>query len=335
DTSSPKAPLGLDEFKTKAFSSGIDYPTGSITHRVEPGGAEYNYASASKGAKVLSSNKDAKGAFNILNRDKDKYLRNPCSAEEKFVVMELSEETLVDAFEIANLEHHSSNFKDLELLGSAIYPTDSWFSLGSFTATNVKLAQRFVLPEPKWTRYLKLNLLNHYGSEFYCTLSFLEVYGIDAVEKMLEDLISSEDNKLSVSSTVPLSDETTSPPGSNKPVASSEHDIVYEDLLVEEPGSTLDLRRRKMDVNGPDPVEEIRNLPVNRMPGDSVLKILMKKVRSLDQNLAILERYSGEVNLRYRDIHQGLDREVAEIGKMIDMIVSTLHNLSESKSKMV
>ncbi|MCE0481248.1 hypothetical protein HAX54_038843 [Datura stramonium] len=59
---------------------------GGIIHRLEPGGSEYNYASASKGAKVLGFNKEAKGASNILSRDKDKYLRNPCSAEEKFLL---------------------------------------------------------------------------------------------------------------------------------------------------------------------------------------------------------------------------------------------------------
>ncbi|KAI4326118.1 hypothetical protein MLD38_031462 [Melastoma candidum] len=52
-----------------------------------------------------------------------------------------------------------------------------------------KKVQMFSLPEPKWVRYLKVELLSHYGTEFYCTLSIFEVYGVDAVEKMLEDLI--------------------------------------------------------------------------------------------------------------------------------------------------
>nr|GLL42204.1 uncharacterized protein slp1-like isoform X2 [Ipomoea trifida] len=90
----------------------------------------------------------------------------------------------------ANFEHYSSNLKDFELLGSPVYPTDTRVKLGNFNAGNVKHAQRFVLPESKWVRYLKLNLLSHYGSEFYCTLSVLEVYGVDVVERLLEDLIS-------------------------------------------------------------------------------------------------------------------------------------------------
>ncbi|KAH6795363.1 hypothetical protein C2S51_036349 [Perilla frutescens var. frutescens] len=324
--------MGLDEFKNKAFSSNTKYVTGesgSRIHRLEPGGEEYNYASASKGAKVLSFNKEAKGASNILNRDKDKYLRNPCSTEEKFVVIELSEETLVDTIEIANFEHHSSNLKEFELLGSAVYPTDSWVKLGNFTAANVKHAQRIVLPEPKWARYLKLNLLSHHGSEFYCTLSIVEVYGVDAVEKMLEDLISVQDK-------VPVSGEISDDksPGSSQHVSSE--GVGYEDLVEETDTmiGTSDVKRGRSEIDVPDPVEEIRHQQVNRMPGDSVLKILMKKVRSLDLNLAILERYLEELNSRYGDIFREFDKEVGDNGLVLEKIISDVRSLSESKEDM-
>ena len=197
DRLSCAVPPGLDEFKSKAISSkskSVTGQAGNVIHRVEPGGAEYNYASASKEAKVLASNKESKGALNILGKDKDKYLRNPCSAEEKFFVIKLSEETLVVTIEIANSEHYSSNPKEIELLGSLVFPTDDWVKLTNFTAANVKHAQKFALDEPKWVRYLKLNLLSHYSTEFYCTLSVVEVYGVDAVERMLEDLISVQEN---------------------------------------------------------------------------------------------------------------------------------------------
>ncbi|KAI3804487.1 hypothetical protein L1987_26063 [Smallanthus sonchifolius] len=161
----------------------------NITHRLEPDGTKYNYAAASKGAKVVAHDKEAKGASNILGEDHDMYLRNPCSVADKFVVIELAEETLVDAITIANFEHHSSNFKQFELSGSLVFPTESWFDLGTFVAENVKHRQYFKLPEPKWARYVKLRLVTHYGSEFYCTLSLFEAYGVDAIEKMLEDLI--------------------------------------------------------------------------------------------------------------------------------------------------
>lgn len=326
--------ISLDEYKNKAFSSRSKILTGeagSITHRVEPGGEEYNYASASKGAKVLSCNKEAKGASNILSGDKDKYLRNPCSTEEKFVVIELSEETLVDTIRVANFEHHSSNLKDFELFGSAVYPTDSWVMLGNFTAANVRHAQLFALREPKWARYIKLKLLSHHGSEFYCTLSALEVYGVDAVEKMLEDLVSVQDK-------LPVSGEHV-------------HDIKKPDLsqnmanegdagqdLVDELDTVVgpsDVKRGRLEIDVPDPVDELRHQQVNRMPGDSVLKILMKKVRSLDLNLAILERYLEELNTRYGGIFKEFDKEVGGHGVLLEKIMSEVRSLSESKEDMV
>ena len=75
DRLSRSVPPGLDEFKSKAISSKSKSATGqagNVIHRVEPGGAEYNYASTSKGQKVLASNKESKGASDILGKDKDK-----------------------------------------------------------------------------------------------------------------------------------------------------------------------------------------------------------------------------------------------------------------------
>ncbi|KAL2520311.1 Galactose-binding protein [Forsythia ovata] len=332
DRLSRSVPPGLDEFKNKALNSRsrhLSGEAGSIIHRVEPGGAEYNYASASKGAKVLAYNKEAKGASNILSRDKDKYLRNPCSAEEKFVVIELSEETLVDTIEIANFEHYSSNPKDFELHGSPVYPTESWVKLGNFTAGNVKHAHRFVLTEPKWVRYVKLNLLNHYGSEFYCTLSILEVYGVDAVEKMLEDLVSVQD-KLAVSEELVNEQKPTS----NQHVT-TESDLCQD--AVDEPVTELGNSNGKHGATGidvPDPVEEIRRQQVNRMPGDSVLKILMKKVRSLDLNLLVLERYLEELNSRYGNIFIEFDKEIGEKDVLLEKIKLDMRSFSDSKEVM-
>lgn len=323
-------PPGLDEFKNKAFNVKNQNKIGQaegIIHRLEPGGSEYNYASASKGAKVLAYNKEAKGAANILSRDKDKYLRNPCSAEEKFVVIELSEETLVDTVEVANFEHHSSNLKDFELLGSPIYPTDTWTKLGNFTAGNVRHAQRFLLPEPKWVRYLKLNLLGHYGSEFYCTLSILEVYGVDAVEIMLEDLISDQD-KLFVPEQTSNEDKSvpTQHVSNHGETFQNVNDEVEKDLAV----GKADVKKGAMTIDVPDPVEEIRHQQVNRMPGDS-LKILMKKVRSLDINLSVLERYLEELNSRYGKIFKDFDSEMGEKDVLLQNIRSDIRGLSHSK----
>nr|KYP59820.1 Uncharacterized protein slp1 [Cajanus cajan] len=296
-------PLGLDEFKSRAIGSKIKSatnPSESVIHRLEPGGAEYNYASTSKGAKVLASNKEAKGASDILTRNKDKYLRNPCSSEEKFIIIELSEETLVKTIKMANFEHHSSNFKDFELHGSLVYPTDSWIFLGNFTASNVKQAQSFVLQEQKWVRYLKLNLQSHYGSEFYCTLSIFEVYGVDVIERMLEDLINAQDKTFS----------------SGEEISSENQEAV------------------NVNRNAPDPVDEIRQ-QVGRMPGDTVLKILMQKVRYLDLNLSVLEQYMEELNSRYVNIFKRYSKDMGEKDLLLEKINEEIRSFLERQDVMM
>jgi len=335
DILSRAVPLGLNEFKSRAISSKVKSGTGqsrSVIHRLEPGGAEYNYASASKGAKVLGSNKEGKGASNILSRDKDKYLRNPCSVGGKFVIMELSEETLVDTIEIANFEHHSSNLKDFEIHGSLNFPTDVWDFLGNFTASNVRHAQRFVLKEPKWVRYLKLNLQSHYGSEFYCTLSVVEVFGVDAVERMLEDLINTQDNLLA--SGEANADKKTILPHPDPTVIEHVHKKTLEGINSVPASDISSSKHETANIKVPDPVEEIRQ-QVGRMPGDTVLKILMQKVRTLDVNLFVLERYMEDLNSRYVNIFKEYSKDTGEKDIVIQKIKEDIKNLIDHQDVIV
>ncbi|KAJ0257647.1 SUN domain-containing protein 4 [Hirschfeldia incana] len=341
DQLSRAVPLGLDEFKSRASHSrnkSLSSQVSGVTHRLEPGGKEYNYASASKGAKVLSSNKEAKGATSILSRDNDKYLRNPCSAEGKYVVIELSEETLVNTIKIANFEHYSSNLKEFELQGTLVYPTDTWVHMGNFTAANVKQEQNFTLLEPKWVRYLKLKLLSHYGSEFYCTLSLVEVYGVDAVERMLEDLIAVEDNK-KVFNTREGDSEQKEEPVKHQTESSEGNDgsTERENELETSTENTLAKAEASMASNKlTEPVEEVRrHQPGSRMPGDTVLKILMQKLRSLDVNLSVLERYLEELNTRYGSIFKEMDRETEVREKVIETLRLDVEGMKERQEKMV
>lgn len=329
-------PLGFDEFKNKAINprgKPAVHQAGSIKYRVEPGGKEYNFASASKGAKLLAANKEAKGAPNILGKDMDKYLRNPCSAEEKFVVIELSEETLVDTIETANLEHHSSNLREFEVLGSLVYPTDSWMLLGNFTAKNIKQSQRFLLKEHKWVRYLKLNFLSHYGSEFYCTLNTVQVYGVDAVEHMLEDLVSVQGSFLS-------SEESADVPKAiPSQMSHSQTDGQYENLVKEgdiTPGPDDSAPKLDASVNDVgDHVGDLRQHPMGKLPGDSAIKILMQKVRALDLNLSVLERYLEELNSRYRNIFTDFEKEIAAKNDLLRKMNTDVMNLGDKNNVIV
>ncbi|KAG8496813.1 hypothetical protein CXB51_008049 [Gossypium anomalum] len=332
--------LKFDEFRniTRQAKEGDPPGTFKITHRLESDGSEYNYASTLKGAKVVAHNKEAKGANNILGKDHDQYLRNPCTVEGKYVVIELAEETLVDAVKIANFEHHSSNFKEFELYGSLNYPTDTWFPLGKFVAANVKQIQTFTLSEPKWLRYLKLNLLSHYGSDFYCTLSVVEVYGVDAIERMLEDLfVPSEQH-------VTKSTDSNSTGPSVKPDVSS-HDGKRNDE-AQTAASGIDNAEDVQKLNEtatknpvttrriPDPLTEIKQLPVGRIPSDTVLKILMQKVRSLDLNLSVLEEYIKELNRREGDALPEINSELSRISLLLEKSKTEIKDLMHWKEAM-
>ncbi|XP_068666809.1 SUN domain-containing protein 5 [Aristolochia californica] len=343
ERSAHPAYLGLEEFRNKTLQGkgkNTECALGNITHRVEPEGSIYNYAAASKGAKAVAYNKEAKGASNILGRDEDKYLRNPCSADGKFVVIELSEETLVDAVKIANLEHYSSNFKDLELLGSLSYPTEVWTSLGNFVAENVKHAQTFTLKEPKWVRYLRLNLRSHYGSEFYCTLSFIEVYGVDAIERMLEDLMVVTDEQ---GSDHPLKSNSVTP-GISKPTSTLDENLeTVQGLHKMDPPSTrndvneglkFDIPHVKSEVAAnsvPDPVKEARQQTNGRVPSDTVLKILMQKVRQLEISLSVLEEYIKEANKRHNSAIPDIEKELSQSALVLELTKKEVKDLLDWK----
>ncbi|CAN8235543.1 unnamed protein product [Cochlearia groenlandica] len=339
DHLSRAVPLGLDEFKSRASTSRDKSLSGQVTgviHRMEPGGKEYNYAAASKGAKVLSSNKEAKGPTSIISRDKDKYLRNPCSTEGKFVVIELSEETLVNTIKIANFEHYSSNLKDFEVLGTLVYPTETWEHLGNFTALNMKHEQNFTLADPKWVRYLKLSFLSHYGSEFYCTLSLLEVYGVDAVERMLEDLISIQDKNIVRPQEGDTEQKEKKP---TQAIESSESDEDMSKQKEKEQEASPEIAVVKAEIPTerkklPDPVEEIKHQPGSRMPGDTVLKILMQKIRSLDLSLSVLESYLEELSSRYSNIFKEMDLEANHREKEMATMRVEVEGMKEREEKM-
>jgi hypothetical protein len=141
---------------------------------------KFNYASFDCAATIVKTNSEAKGAISILFENKDSYLLNPCSAPNKFVVIEMCEDILVDSFVIANLEFFSSTFKKVALYVSDSFPIqkNGWTSLGVFDAQDVRDYQTFDIKNPKiWAKYVKIEIIEHYGNEFYCPLTVVRVHG--------------------------------------------------------------------------------------------------------------------------------------------------------------
>ncbi|KAL5229293.1 hypothetical protein ABZP36_017558 [Zizania latifolia] len=342
NSSAEAALVELDEFRSRILqgkqgdngTAGRPHVPDGAAHRLEPSGAEYNYAAASKGAKVLAHNKEAKGASNILGGDKDRYLRNPCSAEDKFVDVELSEETLVRTIGLANREHYSSNFRDFELYGSPIYPAEAWELLGRFTAENAKHAQRFVLREPKWTRYLRLRLVTHYGSGFYCILSYLEVYGIDAVERMLQDFISGADADAKADASKDgggLGNDTAQARQVHARLDGGAGGAWRNDSTADgakNNGSRVTVAGDAKPAQAPPP-------STGRFHGDAVLKIMMQKMRSLELGLSTLEEYTKVLNQRYGAKLPDLESGLSQAAMALDKMKADVRDLVDWKDSMM
>jgi len=102
----------------------------------------FNHASATCAASVVKASKDATHITAILNEGKDNYMLNRCSTKDKFFVVELCEEILVDTFILGNYEFFSSTFKDFVVSVNRYPPRDDgWSILGHFQARNTRDAQ--------------------------------------------------------------------------------------------------------------------------------------------------------------------------------------------------
>ncbi|CAK1365652.1 unnamed protein product [Cercospora beticola] len=144
-----------------------------------------NYASFDCAATVLKNNKEAKSATSVLVESKDSYMLNKCAADNKFLIVELCNDIQIDTIVLANYEFFSSGFRHFRLSVSDRYPVkmEKWRDLGTFEARNTREIQAFLIENPQiWARYLRIEFLTHYGSEYYCPVSLLRVHGITMME---------------------------------------------------------------------------------------------------------------------------------------------------------
>ena len=157
------------------------------------GASRRNYGSKECGAKVIAANDEAEIRGAILNdKEKEEDMRHPCEkAEEKFFIVELCETIQPTSVELANFELFSSSVKEFRILASSRYPTVEWTNLGEFVAQDTREVQSFEIPSHNtYTKFLRLELISHYGKEHYCTLSAFRVYGISISDEI--DLVEAE-----------------------------------------------------------------------------------------------------------------------------------------------
>lgn len=140
----------------------------------------FSYSSFDAGATVLKTAAGAKNARAILVENKDTYMLLECAAASKYVIVELSDDILVDTIVLANFEFFSSMIRHFRVSVSDRYPVkvDKWRELGTFEARNSRDIQPFLVENPQiWAKYVRIEFLTHYGNEYYCPVSLLRVHG--------------------------------------------------------------------------------------------------------------------------------------------------------------
>ena len=150
-----------------------------------------NYASFDCAATVLKTNPECKGPNAVLVENKDSYMLNLCSAKNKFFIVELCDDILIDTVVLANFEFFSSMFRTFRVSVSDGYPVklDKWKELGTFEARNSREVQAFLVENPLiWARYLRVEILTHFGNEYYCPVSLMRVHGTTMMEEFNHDL---------------------------------------------------------------------------------------------------------------------------------------------------
>ncbi|KAH6636088.1 UNC-like C-terminal-domain-containing protein [Chaetomium tenue] len=188
----------------------------------------FSYASFDAGATVLKTSARAKNAKAILVENKDSYMLLECRAKNKFVIVELSDDILVDTVVLANFEFFSSMIRKFRVSVSDRYPVklDKWVDLGTFEARNARDMQAFLIEHPQiYTKYLRIEFLSHWGNEFYCPVSLLRVHGTRMLDTWKEPNHDDEPEQIQGSTQEPAAEpqQVEEPTGSdNLSVAETE-----------------------------------------------------------------------------------------------------------------
>ena len=157
----------------------------------------FSYSSFDAGATVLKTGSGTKNAKAILVENKDSYMLLECGRDNKFVIVELSDDILLDTVVIANFEFFSSMIRHFRISVSDRYPVkvDKWKELGTFEARNSRDIQAFLVENPQiWAKYVRLEFLTHYGNEYYCPVSLIRIHGSRMLDSWKEADGSREDD---------------------------------------------------------------------------------------------------------------------------------------------
>ncbi|KAI0930861.1 hypothetical protein AcW1_007221 [Taiwanofungus camphoratus] len=209
----------------------------------------FNYASMDCSARVHTAQRSAKSPSSILSSKKDRYMLSPCG-DKQFVIVELCEDIRIDTVQLANFEFFSGVFKDFTVSVAKRYTTnvDDWTIAGTYRARNVRGVQSFHPPTSlrDFYRFIRIDFHSHYGTEYYCPVSLLRVYGLTHLEQWKWDMWEAEDRarRSTEESSLPLEAVAESPQTVHVPVADNSHEFLK---AVEKQSSAGDTASSRLD----------------------------------------------------------------------------------------
>ncbi|TID29960.1 hypothetical protein CANINC_001471 [Pichia inconspicua] len=260
----------------------------------------FNFASFDCAATVIKTNSEAKSANAVLVDNKDSYLLNECKSNNQFVIIELCEDILVDEVVIGNFEFYSSVFKKLRFSVSDRYPVQQWVTIGEFEAINERGNQHFNINNPIiWAKFIKIEILSHYGNEFYCPISTIQVYGKTMMEQFKEEVVPAPiittNNIESLSFDINLSKAFASCFEFNSTIDEQKECsagyLKLEEFLQDEGNKLCNID------------EEVENIQIP--PQDSIYKNIVKRLNALEGNTTLTQRYIEE---QWKHISEGLNK---------------------------
>jgi len=337
---------------------------------------QFNYASEHNGAKVLAANREAKHASAVVSDDRDAYLITPCSAD-KWLVVELSEEVLLDAVALANHEFYSSSVKEFDLYSARAYPpatASEWVHLGRFLAQPSRGTQLFALPQAAWARFLLLSQRSHYGDQRYCTLSSVSAHGKDSAQTLREEMALAEREVGEVNALFSEAKEgETAQEAAQAAVTleAAEGDregdkadgaatAARAEDAAAEADSAPSARANASDAAAPPPASDAdagassaantsnassaptAALALSRSPqpssgGDNIFKTLVHKIKALELNQSLFDRYVAETNARYVDTFRELELSLATLeagqGEASALLMQLLQRLAALEAR--
>ncbi|KAF2720504.1 hypothetical protein K431DRAFT_199549, partial [Polychaeton citri CBS 116435] len=325
-----------------AESESTDKPAASPALRSKDAGKtckeRTNYASFDCAATVLKSNLECKSASSVLVENKDSYMLNQCSATNKFFIVELCNDILIDTVVLANYEFFSSIFRHFRVSVSDRYPVkmEKWKDLGTFEARNTREVQAFLIEHPQiWARYMRIEFLSHYGNEYYCPLSLVRVHGTTMMEQFRqeeelsrgetsdgEEIESEVITAITPAEPKPSAaiDENSSANASNSRLSDSSPPVASSETIISRPSSSSNSTRASA-------ASSTMSSPQAPQPStqESFFNSIHKRLKQLESNSTLSLQYIEEQSRILRDAFSKVEkRQMTTTSKFLSNLNSTV-----------